>query len=133
MANNIDHQPLSLDHLLLSSVVDNINISSIMKLILASILLFGAATIPSASSIRVLRSLDKLSTIVDIAEANEDFSILVAAVKMSSVYLLFFLRTFLGRMSSGEDILFLRVPTWTLVQNRWSHSLFRHKSACAQC
>ena len=52
---------------------------------------------------------------------------------LSSVYLLFFLRTFLGRMSSGEDILFLRVPTWTLVQNRWSHSLFRHISACAQC
>ena len=85
MANNIDYQPLSLDHLLLSSVVDNIYISSIMKLTLASILLFGAATIPSASSIRVLRSLDKLGTIVDIAEANEDFSILVAAVKTSRV------------------------------------------------
>jgi len=42
MANNIDYQPLSLDHLLLSSVEDNINISSIMKLSLASILLFGA-------------------------------------------------------------------------------------------
>ena len=82
MANNIDYQPLSLDHLLLSSVEDNINISSIMKLTLASILLFGAATIPSASSIRVLRrSLIQSG----IAEANEDFSILVAAVKMSRV------------------------------------------------
>ena len=49
-----------------------------------------------------------------------------------SVYLLFFFRTFLGRMSFWKDILILRVPTWTLVQNRWSHSLFRHKSACAQ-
>jgi len=44
----------------------------------------------------------------------------------------FFLRTFLGRMSFWKDILFLRVPTWTLVQNRWSHSLFRHISVCAQ-
>jgi len=50
-----------------------------------------------------------------------------------SVYLLILLRTFLGRMSSREDIRVLRVPTWTLVQNRWSHSLFRHESACAQC
>jgi len=126
MANNIDHQPLSLDHLLLSSVVDNINISSIMKLILASILLFGAVTIPSASSIRVLRSLDKLSTIVDIAEANEDFSFLVAAVKMS--------REWPKLLLKKVPSLFLPQPTmpsFTYQKELWTLSSYLRTSTCS--
>ena len=82
------------------------------------------------NSLRFLPRALKPSTLKGCVGTLEDGYI--CKVPLPSVYLLFFLRTFLGRMSFWKDILFLRVPTLTPVQNRWSHSLFRHKSACAQ-